>query len=103
MSDCSALIRLLQSSSDVACTLPSRSIPSLHLTGKRLVLGHRSSSALRVIHGVVYKLVAEENVHLLEGAALGLREEEIVADGGDNVQCEEDIEIAKTDAGQSSG
>lgn len=67
---------------------------------KLLVLFHSRGGGSRVLHGVRYKLVAKELVHLLEGLAFGLREEEPVANKCNDVEDKEDVEVFELDRAQ---
>lgn len=65
-----------------------------------LVLLHGRGSSSGVLHGVRYKLIAEELVHLLEGLAFGLGEEEPVAGERNDVKDKEDVEVFELDRAQ---
>jgi hypothetical protein len=67
---------------------------------KLLVLLHSRSCSSRILHGVRYKLVAKELVHLLESLALGLREEEPIASECNDVKDKEDVEVFELDRAQ---
>lgn len=60
---------------------------------KLLALLHGRGGSSRIFHGVRYELIAEQLVHLLEGLALGLGEEEPVTRECDDVEDEEDVEV----------
>lgn len=65
-----------------------------------LIFFHSGGRCSRILHGVGYKLIAKELVHLLESLSFGLWEEEPVAEKCDDVEDEEDVEVLELDRGK---
>lgn len=68
-----------------------------HFGVKLLILLHSCGRRSRILHRVRYELVAEELVHLLEGLAFSLGEEEPIARKCDDVEDKEDVEVLELD------
>lgn len=69
--------------------------------GDSSLLLHGGLGTLGILESVWYQLVSEELIHLFQSPALGLWEEEDVADHGDDVEDEEYVEVSEADGCQS--